>query len=411
MEATTAPSSVRTPGDVDTTGDREWLLTRPEETSDVSIDETDDGQTEITVPISSTTPHRSGSRMSESALEAMASQLREGTVGLWDDHGLDDYGWPEYRREDMYGWWVAGEVEDGVLYGTARLREGDERSDDLVDQLDQGMPIGFSVGYTPTEEEWVEADDGDLEGEEERVIRDVDLLETSPVGIPDNPRAYADGSASAARTIAHSVAESGIDLDRQAATVVADGVTDALEDMSETASEGGDDPADEDGTGSETNGGDGGVEHRQFSDEEVEEILDIVGGAIEENMSEALDEIGAELQGEGEEEAGDGEDDEEEESGGDDGDDDDDEETNDALEEIRAELAAVREENEELRAKVDRLNSETRDSAGRKGMAAPGQTDDGEPSETSDADAESTDTETDDGPTNALDEAIMLGGD
>jgi len=135
MEATTAPSSVRTPGDVDTTGDREWLLTRPEETSDVSIDETDDGQTEITVPISSTTPHRSGSRMSESALEAMASQLREGTVGLWDDHGLDDYGWPEYRREDMYGWWVAGEVEDGVLYGTARLREGDERSDDLVDQL------------------------------------------------------------------------------------------------------------------------------------------------------------------------------------------------------------------------------------------------------------------------------------
>lgn len=382
---------------------------------EVTVEESDEGQAEVTVPISSTTAHRSGSRMSESALEAMASQLRDGTVGLWDDHGLDEYGWPEYRREDMYGWWVDGEVtEEGVLMGTARLRDGDERSADLVDQLEQDMPVGFSVGYIPTDEEWVAADEGDFEGEEQRVIHDVDLLETSPVGIPDNPNAYAEMGASA-RVIARSMVESGVTIDREQASVVAASVTDALTDMD--GHEEGEEESPTDEEASEQNDGGDDTETNGYSEDEVREIFDTVSAnlqdavstAMEESADELLeasdeDEDGDEDDEEGEEESAEGD----EEGGEDDDDDDDEEEENSAeIEEIRSELATLREENDELRSTVDRIQSEGRESKGRKGMAAPAadaetNDEDGEQSETNDADADDQRT--------ALDEAVMLGG-
>jgi len=399
----TTPESVRTPPN---TADRERLFVRPDSTHDVEIDETDEGQTEITVPISSTTEHRSSGKMTDLALESMASQLQDGTVGLWDDHGLDEMGWPEYRREDMYGWWVDGHVEDDVLYGTARLREGDERADDLVDQLDQGMPVGFSVGYIPLKDEWVEREEGEV-----REIVDVDLLETSPVGIPDNPDAVAEPPA---RLIARSLEEEGVDFaefDRQTASTVAAGVTDALTTMSEDTPEGGDDP-DPDGTEEQHESTD--PENRQYDDEEVAEIMEIVGEHLSSNVDTALNDIQQDLANADEDDEEDDEEeadadeeeadaDEEEDDGeGEDDDDDEEESARSAeLEELRSELQEVRDTNEDLRAKVDRLESETRESAGRQGITpAAGDVDE---AETADADEQQTTTTR-----NAFEEAALL---
>ena len=390
---TDIPDRVRTPPADEA---RERLFVRPDATREVEIAESDDGPTEITVPISSTTEHRSGGVMTESALESMAEQLAEGTVGLWDDHGLDEFGWPEYRRSDMYGWWVDGTVENETLLGTARLREGDERSADLVDQLDQGMPVGFSVGYIPTDEEMLA--DADQEGDETRHILDVDLLETSPVGIPDNPDAYAD----AGRVVARSLAEAGVSVDRATATQVAQGVTDALESMStdtedesetdESASTDADD-ATEDSIEEESNeqndadeaseesgadeSADGDAEETH-QDDAVEELLDGVRTVVSEELAAHREALLEALAGDDE----DGEEDEDEEE---------------------EESASAEEVIEELRAKVERLESETRESAGRKGIVTTdADAEDGEAADESTAETASrTDT-----PTNAFEEAM-----
>lgn len=354
-----AQERVRTPPESD---DRERLFVRPDATHDVEISESDDGLPEITVPISSTTEHRSGLHITEECLESMAAQLQDGTVGLWDDHGLDEMGWPEYRREDMYGWWVDGDVDEDVLYGTARLLPDDPRTESLLNQLEQGAPVGFSIGHRPTDEEWVEVEEG-----ERREVRDTDLMETSPVGIPDNPDAYAEAGATA-RMIAHSVAEAGVPLDRETATIVADGIADALETMGDDTTTNDDESVEsDDETDEETNDG----EPSETNQDDLEELLSAFGDVVEDRLATHREEMRSMLEdvlGEGDDE--DEEDDEE--AAGDDEDEEDEEETNDVGAEV-----------EELRAKLERLESEQRQSAGRKGIvtADDGEGDD-EPDET-----------------------------
>jgi HK97 family phage prohead protease len=361
------PDEVHRP-DRDDADELERRTIRPDSSADVEIEQSDDEPTEITVPVSSTTPHRSHGVMTDPALETMREQLEAGTVGLWDDHGLADTGFPEYRREDMYGYWVDGEIEDGVLYGTARLREGDPRSADLVDQLKQDLPIGFSVGYIALKDEWVEREDG-----ERREIVDVDLLETSPVGIPDNPDAVAEEAP--ARLIARSVADAdlNLDLDRTTASAIGDAVAETLETMTDDSDDSETDGSDEDvanaGDDSEQTENDVGADadQRQFTDDEIEEILGIVGGAMEAHLQEALEDISEELAADDEGDE-DGEDEGSEEEAGGDHDDDDDEEMAARVAELERRLDEKEAEIQEQQATIERLESETRESADRKGI-------------------------------------------
>lgn len=388
------PSSVRTPSEAgpDAPDDVERHTIRPTITHDVLVDETEDGQTEITVPISSTTEHRSGGVMTEPALDSMVDQLEAGTVGLWDDHGLDETGWREYRRSDMYGWWVGGYVEDETLYATARLREGDSRADDLVDQLDQGMPIGFSIGYYVERDEWIEREEGEV-----REILAVDLLECSPVGIPDNKEAYAN----AGMTIAGALADAGIQLDQRAAETVATSITDELTTMSDNP----DDPEEESNEASEYDeeeeeNADGDNEDEEEESNEThataEEAANAVIGIYEAHMEAAAEDVESWL-----EENADGysEEDEEEAEGDKDGK----EENSAELEELRSELAELRSEKEDLEAKVNRVESESRDSAGRQGMSPPSNN-----AETNDDDPEETNTSK---PRNTTEEALLFAED
>lgn len=386
------PEGVRTPFiDAESDEDRrvERCVFRPTGTHDVEIDENDAGQTLLTVPVSSTSEMRSGHVITEPAQESMVDQLEEGTVGMWDDHGLDEFGWPEYRREDLYGAWVGGEFDDDVLWATVRLREGDPRSEDLVDQVKQGMPVGFSIGYIALEDEWVDREDG-----ERREIVRLDLLEISPVGIPDNQDAYA----TAGRMVAHSLADAGVTVDRQVARAVADSVEDALTTMTDThEGDGPDEDEDEDGE-----------QHSEPSDthQDAEETAAAIVGIFNAHNEAANEDAEEWLE---ENAAGDKDDDEDEE--GAEGDDEDDEGSANisdidvdaatggsdgisseqfeqlmtSVEEVRAANEKLREENEELQATVDRLESEQRESAGRKGFSTgPAAGDDGGDGDASD---------------------------
>lgn len=401
----TAPDAVRSPADVDDPDDLERRHVVPSELGEVTVEESEDGKPRITVPISSTAPHRSdGKIMTEEALEGMAEQLESGEVGLWDDHGLSTLtGWREYRREDMYGRWVAGEVdEDGVLWGTAELMAGRPEAATLVEQLDQDMPVGFSVGYQPLQEEML-AVDGDEDGDKTRHIMEVDLWETSPVGIPDNPNAIA-----AAGAIAAELDRADADLEggpEEIASAFASSVREAIESdsMSDTTEDESTETASapEEGADADTDPDAGDVEARDLDQEDVMDVVDDVFAAARAKIRSEIAE-------------NDEDDDDEEESadvdldldraGADDGKDDVEilMERIDAVEQRNKELE---EANEELRATVERLESETRESAGRKGIspAAAGGDDDA-------GDGGSEAASSGDRPRNALEEAERLRG-
>ena len=418
----TASATVRSPADDEAPDDLEWLHVTPSDYGEVTVEEPTDGQPRITVPISSTTPHRSdGKIMTEEALEDMAEQLASGKVGLWDDHGLSPLtGWREYRREEMYGKWVEGEVDDqGFLWGTAELMTGRGQTQTLLEQLDQDMPVGFSVGYKPLEEEMLATGD-DEEGDKTRHIFDVDLWETSPVGIPDNPEAIAQ--------VAAELDRANVDIGPELASTIASSVREGLETASMT------DTPDDDSTdsGETPDGGadagtTSGAETRELDSEQVDEVMAVVEGVF----AAAEDAIRSEL-AENDDDDED-EDDEDDESAGfdvdvtregdhvdDDDDDDDDEESTGAdVEDLVERLDALEERNQELEkrleekeATIDRLESETRESAGRKGIspsAGSGPDGDGDGEEAGAGDE--ADASTSNRPRNALDEAQRLGGD
>jgi len=320
------------------------------------------------------------------------------------------------------------------------LMSGHEQTASLLEQLEQYMPVGFSVGYKPEEEEML-ATDG--EGDEKtRHIYAVDLWETSPVGIPDNPAAIAMAGA-----VATELDCADIDVGPELASTVATSVREGLETahMSDSTADDGtdpegetDDPEGTDGadTPTDTDPDDEATEPpaARFTDSEVEEIMGIVGGALEGGLNEALDEIETELQNTG----GDDNGEEEEESagvgvdvdldgrdgadGGGNGDDPGDGDGGsgagsdpDVVAKLEARLDALEERNEELEERLDekeatieRLESETRESAGRKGISPPAGTDGAE--DIDDGSEGSDEASTTDRSTDTLAEARRLGG-
>jgi len=407
----TVPDAVRSPASADAPDDLERDRVAPAELGEVSVDRRGEGEKpQIRIPISSTEPHRSdGKVMTEEALEDMADQLSTGEIGLWDDHGLSPKtGWREYRREEMYGRWVDGDVEGDVLWATAELMTGRDETASLLDQLEQDMPVGFSVGYKPTDEEML-ADDGE-EGDKTRHIYAVDLWETSSVGIPDNPEAIA--------AIAAELDRADVDVGPELATTLANSVREGLESSLMT------DTPDDDSTDSGTDPDEGanagttdGAETRDLDSEQVDEVMTVVTGVF----SAAQDAIRSELAENDDDDEDDEEDEEDDESADVDLDTESgaDPDGRDDVDDLVDRLDALEERNEELEqrldekeATIDRLESESRESAGRKGMSpAAGSGADGEgDGEQAGTDAGDDGASTSNRPRNALDEAARLGG-
>lgn len=136
---------------------------------------------QIRVPISSTSEDRDGDAFSERGLQSMLSQLETGKDPYYADHGLDAEGFRTYRVTDMLGKWIGGEIVDGILYGIAALNSNDWRALRIAEMIELGMPIGHSVGFDILDYEPL--DGGGM------LFHEVDLFETSAVGIPCNPDA------------------------------------------------------------------------------------------------------------------------------------------------------------------------------------------------------------------------------
>lgn len=144
-----------------------------------TIKQTEDG-TIVSVPIQSLDMDRDGDKISEAGQTNIIEQLQSGEVAAFPNHGMgpsDAF----YDYRDIMGQWVDGRVENGVTMGDLRLREGSELADELLDLLEQDMPVGFSIGFRVHDSEPMEENEGLL-------IHELDLLEVSPVGIPSNPR-------------------------------------------------------------------------------------------------------------------------------------------------------------------------------------------------------------------------------
>jgi hypothetical protein len=148
--------------------------------SNLELTKQEDGEVFVNVPIQATSEDRDGDVITDKGQERILEQLESGEVPLVPNHGVGA-GAATYDFRDIFGQFVGGEMMDGTTVGRARLREGSEMADELQDLLEQDMPVGFSVGFIPTETE--------ERGEGGMLVDDLDLMEVSAVGVPSNPDA------------------------------------------------------------------------------------------------------------------------------------------------------------------------------------------------------------------------------
>ena len=238
-----------------------------------------DSETEpvINIPIQALTEDRDGDIINEKGQESIIRQLKSGTVPLVPNHGVGESE-AHYGFEDIFGQFVDGENRNGTTIATARLLEGNEFADKLIELLENDMPVGFSVGFRV-----LEGDERKEEGGME--IEKVDLMEVSAVGIPSNPEAVpqAMGNAVAMAKTA------GLDQ-KQIVKTVKQAFNDTMSNTNEN----------KDGTDQkqeEQDSKSGEQSLKQMTSEDVEMAMEVVSGKVSEHMGMAMDEAEDEILG------------------------------------------------------------------------------------------------------------------
>lgn len=229
--------------------------------SDIKLTKEEDGDVMVNVPIQATSEDRDGDVITDKGQESILEQLDSGEVPLVPNHGVGR-GSATYDFRDIFGQFVGGEIVDGTTVGRARLREGSDMADELQDLLEQDMPVGFSVGFIPTETE--------ERGEGGMLVDDLDLMEVSAVGVPSNPDAVpqAMGGAVAAAKQA-GMTKSDI-VDRIEKAFEKDTMTETEEDGETRDAE----------------------TQKMLSEDEMDAVMDAVSGVME----QALNDIQAEME-------------------------------------------------------------------------------------------------------------------
>jgi len=234
--------------------------------SNLELTKQEDGEVFVNVPIQATSEDRDGDVITDKGQERILEQLESGEVPLVPNHGVGA-GAATYDFRDIFGQFVGGEMMDGTTVGRARLREGSEMADELQDLLEQDMPVGFSVGFIPTETE--------ERGEGGMLVDDLDLMEVSAVGVPSNPDAVpqAMGGAVAAAK------QAGLDRDE-----IVSRVEKAFESV---------DTMEKDNQDSKSEKQEENL--KQMTAEDVENAMSVVSSKMSEAMSEAMDEAEDEI--------------------------------------------------------------------------------------------------------------------
>lgn len=151
--------------------------------SEVTVKETEEDLIVENIPVQALGKDRDGDKITSEGQKKVVEQLKSGNVPAFPNHGIGEYD-AIYDFRDIMGQWVDGKHEDGMTFGTLRLRKGNDAAKHLKDLLEQDMPVGFSVGFIPKDFDQNESQD--MNGE---AISDLDLMEISPVGIPSKPEA------------------------------------------------------------------------------------------------------------------------------------------------------------------------------------------------------------------------------
>jgi len=101
--------------------------------------------------------------MSKDAITDMADQFKSGTIGFFPDHGFHEQTGQSnvYSWKQMMGVWVDARQEGDSLQAVVRLNKSHPDSEMFWNYINEGMPIGFSIGGRPVEEPtFVEVEDG-----------------------------------------------------------------------------------------------------------------------------------------------------------------------------------------------------------------------------------------------------------
>lgn len=178
----------------------------------------------LVVPISSTRTDREDDDFSADGLQSMRRQIREEQPLVFLNHGFTDFSKPLYDARDAVGTQVDAEIvemekpdaEDEQVLNSYILPDTTHpEGERMLERARAGQALKFSVGFRVLD---FETDDEDEESDEPpaRTFHDVDLMETSMVGIPAQPDASVTAAAKAAGLAGRLGETDGVEIDDEA---------------------------------------------------------------------------------------------------------------------------------------------------------------------------------------------------
>jgi hypothetical protein len=128
------------------------------------VSETND-QRFFEVVVSGVKEDRDGEIMDDKAIEDMILQFKSGKIPLMPDHGKKSNGDRHYSWKDIMGVWVDAKRDGNNLLAVARLNKAHPDAETLWNFMQEGMPVGFSIGGRTVEvrEEILEDTEADME--------------------------------------------------------------------------------------------------------------------------------------------------------------------------------------------------------------------------------------------------------
>lgn len=110
----------------------------------------------VEVTVSGLKEDRDNEMMSQAAIDDMVMQFKSGTIGFFPDHGHSEggglFGGVRYSWKQMMGVWVEGKQVDDNLVAVVRLNKAHSDQELFWNYINEGMPIGFSIGGKSMEE-------------------------------------------------------------------------------------------------------------------------------------------------------------------------------------------------------------------------------------------------------------------
>jgi len=104
------------------------------------------------VTVSGIEEDRDGEIMDQAAVTDMISQFKSGKIPMFTDHGVNQQtGMQSYSWKQMMGVWVDARQDGAHLKAVARLNGSHPDAEIFWNYMQEGMPIGFSIGAKPVE--------------------------------------------------------------------------------------------------------------------------------------------------------------------------------------------------------------------------------------------------------------------